>query len=500
MSAPAIPAAPRRRPRSFMFVRESTWVAMLLVIPAICVLVAPLYMGDTLWLLPGIALTLLVVWQGVAASRTVPWIPGAVGLIACLQLIVMPWLAYHVPPTFAKFQMVVPPWDYMRFAVPAVATLVAGMWLPLLRRREAPARRAELGLSPVLRRTSEYMVWGGIVLRLIAVPLAPLSLRYALLLVGYFSYVGALALILARSPGWIWRAGAAFGVEILQSSSAGMFHEMLLWGMYLGLTIAYAYRVRMRTTLTVGLVGFLAIFALNGLKQDYRAELREVPLDETQRLGLFFGSLGERMAHPGDLLSGPQLSYNVTRLNQGWIVARVLAYVPSGEPFARGETIVAAARDALVPRILDPGKYEAGGHGIFERFTGLSLSENTSMGLGLSGEMYANFGYGGGLAALFVAGILIGLLFRVFLRWSRDSVLWWAWAPFVFLNVTQAETGVSEALNHVVKASIVMVVAISVLPGWSVLRRWRGLSRRGARRPAAPPVPPAAHAAGPEGA
>jgi hypothetical protein len=159
----------------------------------------------------------------------------------------------------------------------------------------------------------------------------------------------------------------------------------------------------------------------------------------------------------------------VTRLNQGWIIARILYWVPDREPFARGETVSASVRATLLPRILDPRKLEVGGQTYFERFTGLPLLR-TSMDLSIAGEMYANFGYWGGLLGVFIFGTFIGGVYRVFLRLGHQSPLWWAWAPFVLLYSTMAENSLASVTNHVAKSSLVMLTVISLAPAWAMLR------------------------------
>jgi hypothetical protein len=48
------------------------------------------------------------------------------------------------------------------------------------------------------------------------------------------------------------------------------------------------------------------------------------------------------------------------------------------------------------------------------------------------------------------------------------------------LYTMQAENGIGEAVNHVIKSAVVMVAFMSVVPAWAVLRQWhlRGLFRR----------------------
>jgi len=151
------------------------------------------------------------------------------------------------------------------------------------------------------------------------------------------------------------------------------------------------------------------------------------------------------------------LSETLTRLNQGWIVNRTLMWVPEHEPHAGLSILTTQFAGALLPRFVDPGKYEVGGKELFERYTGHKLF-NASMNLGYAGEFYAAFGANGGILAGFLYGLLLGLAFEWLRRAARSNPLWWAWAPFIFLVAVKAEDTVGNALNWAVKGLVVILL------------------------------------------
>ena len=468
-----------------LFVPATMWPALLFVF-ALSTVLATLAVGDRgAWLPVGIGFSILVVAHGFVACRHIPWIPGLIAMVACLQWIVMPWLAYIVPPYYPQFGMVLLPAEYFGYAVPATIALIVGVCLPLvgIRRHASRAAPTDRERAPVIRATCEAMVWGGLAIRLLVQPAAPASLGFAMLLLANLSFVGVFGLALIRARGWLLRAGAVYGVLVMQSSAEGMFHELLLWSAYLGAIVAFRSRIPVRRIAVVSAAAFAVILALNGIKEGYRQAIAtRTDLTATGRIMLLADVLGDLATDTEALLSPDNVSLNVTRLNQGWIIARVLSHVPSAEPFARGETIAAALEATLLPRVLAPDKLVVGGHEYFARFTGVPLMPGTSMDLSVAGEMYANFGHAAGIAAVLLYGVLLGLLFRLFLRWSRSSVLWWSWAPFVMLHTAKAEGSFAEPLNHIVKSFVVMLVVIAILPGWVALRHFRR-GRRAAPRP-----------------
>ena len=472
-SALRLPAlAAGRRVKRSLFVERRRWQWATVAAVGVAVAMLPLYENDSMWLGPGVALMVLIGWHSLVVGRRLPWIPGLALATAALQWVIAPWITYHIGPYFQSFRMVVLPEQYFAFAVPAFASLGVGM-LGVLRRpgRTAPPAAASVGpVTSRFRWTCDAMVVIGVATELVLAPLlGGGSLSFVGLLVTNLAFVGALALLLARAPGWQFRAAAVLGVQALVSAASGMFHDLVLWTAYFGLTLVYVYRWRARTIAVLVASGMAAIMILNVVKREFRQTL------ETQQTGLLGSAsvLGSAMIDNAD----PELAYegngfkaNVTRLNQGWIIARVLYWVPEREPYARGETVSATVRATLLPRILDPNKLQLGGQTYFARFTGMPLLR-TSMDLSVPGEMYANFGYWGSLFGVLVFGALIGLVYRVFLRWGHRSQLWWAWAPYVLLYSTRAENSVAEVTNHVVKSAIIMLAVISFVPAWAMLRR-----------------------------
>lgn len=486
MSVNAVPrphAARGRAPKRVLFLETSRWPIIIVAALVTPVVLSPLFVNDSLWLGTGLALMVLIGWHALLVTRRVPWVPGLALATAALQWVIAPWITYHIGPYFVAFDMVVPASQYFAYAVPALAALAAGMVVMLRRPGREPTSPhvASEGSSRRFTRTCDAMVGLGIATQLVVAPLlGGGSLAFVGVLVGNLAFVGALALLLAMTPGWQLRAVAVLAVQMLVSAASGMFHDLLLWASYFGLTMIYVYRLSLRTIALLLGTGIAVIMILNVVKREYRQSL------ETTHAGMLGSAamLGNTMlenADPALTYEGNGFKANVTRLNQGWIIARVLYWVPEREPYANGETIAASIRATLLPRVLDPNKLALGGRTYFDRFTGMEL-RGTSMDLSVAGETYANYGYWGGLLGVFVFGLLVGAVYRVFLRLGRRSRLWWAWAPFVLLYSTRAENSIGEVSNLVVKSAIVMLAVISLVPAWAMLRAPLRERLRGARR------------------
>ena len=109
-----------------------------------------------------------------------------------------------------------------------------------------------------------------------------------------------------------------------------------------------------------------------------------------------------------DLHNPRHLSAIDARLNQNYLVGRVVKTIDSGqEPFANGETLYEAVL-ALVPRILWPDKPVVAGSGhTVSRYTRITFESSTSVGIGQVMEFYINFGTFGVLAGFLIIGVLV---------------------------------------------------------------------------------------------
>jgi hypothetical protein len=138
--------------------------------------------------------------------------------------------------------------------------------------------------------------------------------------------------------------------------------------------------------------------------------------------------------------------------------------VPRKVPYAQGETVKDAFMFALLPRVLFADKPRGASRIIFARFTGLQLNQSTTMGLSIPGEMYANFGYWGGVLGTFVFGSFVGLAYSRFATLARKSPLWWAAAPIVLLAATEPAWNLEDICNYIVKSFLVLLILAYGIP------------------------------------
>lgn len=440
------------------------------------IVLGPAYWGTSPWIGPGVAVSVFVAWHGVFAAYQAPWLPGFIAFGACVQWVLAPWAIYELQRTYGGASMAVPPGQYFAFAVPSTLALVAGLYLPLWRRRGAGDVQNMFAHAPLpagFVRLCEMMLWGGIALRVVALPFAPAPLRYVTYLFSMFALVGVISRMLLNMPGWRWRALVLLAVSAVGNAADLQFLEVILVTTCLGACYYFRFRPPPRTLAILGVPAAVVFLALSAFKVRDRENVRQLDLSGRDRAATAGLSVLTLARQPSLLLTPEILGASMNRLNEGWVTSRVLAWVPLGEPYARGETITTAIRAALLPRVLDPGKYVAGGAAIVPRFTGLTLINSTSVGLSVPGEMYANFGLDGAWIGTFVYGFLLGMVYLHFLKRARWSPLWLAWIPFVYFGALSVEPALGEVLNHLTKTLLLVWAVSSVVPQWRRMRRPR---------------------------
>lgn len=397
-----------------------------------------------------------------------------VALIASMQWLLGPMIAYQASDSHYKYRMYVDEASYMSFAVPAVIALIVGLNL-LSRERRFLDSISALKAAVRMKATYAFLL---VTLGLVADGIdgfLPGPLLFVAFLVSQFKFVGVFYLLLAKHP-LRWVVGTIIGVlAIWDSTQNAMFHNTILWAAFFVSFFCLEYKISRGTKWVVLLSGLLLLAMLQTVKGEFREQL--IQGYQGSRVILLI----DLMMSPGDArsftgvrftdLSFEDYIQNINvRINQGWIISAVLAHTPSREPYAGGETIQDAVVSAMVPRFLvDKESVWAGEK--FIRFTGLMLRRDTTMGISVLGEGYVNFGRVGGVLFMFVWGALIGGLLMMMTVAAKRYPTAILWIPFVFLQVIKAETEFVVVLNHLVKALIVLVLfywGAHRIMGWKV--------------------------------
>jgi hypothetical protein len=353
--------------------------------------------------------------------------------------------------------MYVPEDIYMPLAVPGVLALSIGVLLLQTRKwrskRVAIVERAgEVVRS--FRILPFYLVGVGIICSLLRTR-APGALGFVFYVMSNVLYIGVLYGIHAYPKHmWHWAIGGLL-VAAAASLQRAMFHDMLLWTAMIGIYLGVKLRPSMKTKLAT-LAAFAGVMLfIQATKMQYREYVWGTGYSGSRIMLLFRIASGDTGSDDDIPIGTGLIDSTVIRINQGWIISRIMQMVPAYVPRADGETVRDAVFATLVPRFLYPNKPKAGGRENYERFTGYPL-ERASMGISLLGEGYANFGVLGAPLFLLAVGLIYSVAFRfVFWIGEKEPTLI-LWLPLLFLHVVKAESELVVVLNYLVKAGVLI--------------------------------------------
>lgn len=366
-------------------------------------------------------------------------------LIAVLQWTIGPALSYFFGLDHFRYYMYVDEATFFSFALPATCCFTAAIlgWGLVVDQRVFIAKEG-----------NEFYFTYGMYLVILAFSAefvsarAPSSVQFFFFLLSQLRYVAAMYFLLSGHRFRYVATAIACSSLFVKSTSAGMFHDLLLW---LALIFCVWYPsakwLHYRKPY-VFIAASLLIFSIQVVKQDYRERLRK---GDSPSLALM---IFDYMSPSGKAWEEDVLSLALVRLNQGWIISAVMHHVPAKEPFAAGQTVVDSVV-ALAPRFVINDKAGAGGREGFRKFTGLQISDTTSMSVCVLGEAYANFGEIGGIFFMIAFGAFIAIYYTQILRWAYRHPDFLFWIPLIFYQAIKAETDLVVIVNQIVKGSIV---------------------------------------------
>lgn len=378
-----------------------------------------------------------------------------IAFMAILQWLVGPVLAYNVLPYDDLYWMDVSEEQYMAYMVPLCLFMLLGLYFPLTDDR--------LILKEDLDRAGEYinahpmvgyiMTGVGVVAGM-AGKFLPSSLTFLMFLVTNLQYVGVYMILFGNTKfKWII-FGVVMGMATFGAVLQGMFGELVQWFILSFLVVSILFKMPMWAKSIMIIFGLGVMSLVQSTKDEYRKATWYANSDKTNDQ-IYKEILMQRLSSPGFLFEPAVVNNMGARLNQGWIIARIMGHMPEKYDFVRGETVQTALVAALLPRFLAPNKAKAGGKANFERFTGTVLPETTSMDISLAGEGYANFGVVGGWFFIFFVSLFYNWVIIKIISLSKNNPTLVLWIPFLFFQPMKAETDFATVFNYLTKAALV---------------------------------------------
>ena len=378
-------------------------------------------------------------------------------ILSILTCLILPIFGYHVynksdalSKLWGKY-MFIPSDQYFSFAFPAVVALMVGLRMPL-------GKKTNVEKNPAIymdRMRDDVKRKPGVGMKLIAVGLVsgiftkfvPGSLTQFFLFLSHLIYVGVFYVMYSPHKQKRKVVIGVFCIMIGESIAIGMFGELIFTSTASLILIMLGTKVPFWKKLSLAFAGFYFILLLQSIKVEYR---KAAWFGGGGGPVYFAQLLGERVADPSLLVEPKNSFLTYARLNQGWLVATTMYFVPHRFPFANGQTIWESIAASIVPRLLWPDKPEAGGAANLKRFWGYNL-RGYSENIGPLGEAYGNFGARGGIVYMFFFGLFFNFVLKQVLKKADKIPTLILWVPFLFSGTLTVESDLLTVLGVILK-------------------------------------------------
>ena len=386
-------------------------------------------------------------------STTIPF-RSLFAVMMCLYMLLGPSMVYNGLEQYQFFKMKVNENDYFFYVMPAVILFILGLFF----QSKSEGEKIDIKLiSAFIERNKQlpfFLLGIGFASYFISYFFYG-SITFVFYLIGSFQYVGLFLMLFGDYKfNMVWLL-SVLAYAIGNALFFGMFNDLLTWMILGGAVICIKYKFSLKTRI-IALISFclLAIF-IQTIKQSYREATwvggQEASIETLQEAS-------RKSQKSNSLLSLENLAPQVTRINQGWIIASIMDNVPRKQPFANGETIALYLKSALLPRFLAPDKLNAGDRAIFMKYTEVPITQGTSMAISSVGDAYCNFGIYGGWVFMFLYGYLFNFTLKLIGKYSKFYPSLVLFATIIFVYPIRPDCELQTILGHLLKSSFLVFI------------------------------------------
>lgn len=285
------------------------------------------------------------------------------------------------------------------------------------------------------------------------------DLKFVFYLLGSLKFIGVFILLFSGKQLKLLPLIIVYSSIIASSLNEAMFHDLLTWLLFLMAAIAIKYKPSNAIKGITAITFILLAITIQQLKGGYRSAIGE----KKEEAGFeTFTRTYEEGQSTNALFNFKSIAVSNVRINQGFIITNIMKTVPAKVPFSEGRELGQILEAAFLPRIIAPDKLRAGNRDIFIKYTGLSISKGTSMGLSSVGDAYINFGIVGGCVFMFVLGWFYSSILKAFKKHSFRYPILILFTALVFYYPIRPDCELQTILGHVVKSCFLIYVIFAV--------------------------------------
>lgn len=397
-------------------------------------------------------------------------------LFVCVLMPTLGYAVYNQQNALARLwvrYMPVAEATYFNFALPAMSGFVLMICWPVNSKKisdeghilSSTIEKARLRLKR-MPNVGIQIISTGLVMSFVA-PFMPGGITFVAILFFWSSFAGALYLF--YTPAFKFKKLILWGFALFIFVGAlenGMFTLVAYMGITIFSFLFMGRRLAFWKKLSLFIVGCFLLLLLQSVKGSYRNFLWRQGYEGNKAV-LFGNLIGDKLANYSDFFSEDAFFPFYYRTNQGFNVSLVMLRFPARAAFDNGTNLALSLASSMVPRLIWPGKPEAGGKFNMKYYTGITLFGGWSTNVGPLGEAYGSFGVNGGILYMIFLGALIRWAYkRVFVIGNRLPLII-VWIPVIFYQITySAETDSLQIFNSLVKSAFFVWIIAKILPGW----------------------------------
>lgn len=379
----------------------------------------------------------------------------------CVQFFVGPLFAYNGLDEFQYFmyKMRIPESEYFTYAIPAVLLFIIGLHIKAGNNDGEIINENEIQKFVINNKSiPPLFIVVGFISSIVSSYFSS-DFAFVFYLLGGLKFIGLFLFILGYQTLNVWATILVIGSIISSSFGSGMFHDLLTWLIYTISIFAVKYRFNFR----VKLVGFGVFVVIVAILQILKGSFRQTTNIQGKQGNIeTFAELYQKENEEKGVLSFINLAKSNVRINQGFIITNIMTNVPDKVDYAKGEELYEIIEAAILPRILAPNKLNAGDRRIFVKYSGIPLTEGTSMGLSSVGDAYINFGIMGGAVFMFFLGLLFSNVLNYFKKYSFTYPSLILFVPLVFYYPIRPDCELQTILGHLVKSCFLVFMIIQI--------------------------------------
>ncbi len=363
-----------------------------------------------------------------------------------INYLISPAITYSLDASMVNYPMKIKPDDYFILSLPGFLFFYLGMYIiptNCFTIKFNDIKKLSLVNYRFLKRITVIGVLSKVLLLFTNGEFA-----FILYLFGLIRFVGAFALIsLDVRRNFIWPISVVL-FELVLGFQGGAYHDAIMWFIFFGLYYIYAVKPKKIQVLFGGFAAVILLLVIQAVKYKYREEVWQGTKQANMETVY---EVGSQQVSTDKLISQDNLLSTLNRGNQAWIFASTVDHMNIIKNFQGLNNVNKYIEAAILPRFLAPDKIKSGDKEIFNEFSGHSINETTSMGLGIFADGYIAYGTWGVYIFGFVLGLIFSLTFKLVERWTKVSPFYVLLLLPLLNYAVRPDCELQTTINHLFK-------------------------------------------------